>query len=343
MKKVFFLLVLLAATLGSQAQDSTRHYASFFGKNSTEWTTGWHYPTQPHVEFHTYSHWVSGDTIIGDYTYKRILSDPKNYEFYLDRYDGAFDSTHILPFYMREDTLTGRLWIRHAILPNEQEDDTTFVERLVCDMSLEMNDSIRLTGAYSCLHRAGTEDYSAEYLYVVTQADEYNGLRRLKLECSTSSIGTIYFYEGIGNDNLFLPMLAGINFSECFSMHGFSIDGNVLGCVIKDDTISFSNPLLDQEIYIYYNCEFHMTGSVDESNPLFAVTLYPNPCGEQLQIENLPEGVQSLYITDMLGQRVYSTTQPTASIPSDWFAPGAYQLTLVLPNNRHHTLTFVKR
>ncbi len=126
-------------------------------------------------------------------------------------------------------------------------------------------------------------------------------------------------------------------------MHGFSIDGNVLGCVIKDDTISFSNPLLDQEIYIYYNCEFHMTGSVDESNPLFAVTLYPNPCGEQLQIENLTEGVQSLYITDMLGQRVYSTTQPTASIPSDWFAPGAYQLTLVLPNNRHHTLTFVKR
>ncbi len=343
MKRVILFFALLAAGLGLRAQDggqisaqdsiqdSTRHYASYFGENATEWTTGWFYPTRPHVHYHTYIHWVSGDTTIGNYTYKRVLGTSHLYEFYLD---GQFDSAHTLPFYMREDTLTGRLWILHAIIPDSPEEDTAFVERLVCDMSLEMGDSILLTGTFEYQYYEGDTEYTTEHLYIVTRVDEYNGRRRLKLEYN--NLYSTYFYEGAGSGNLFYPTLAGIDFGEN------RVGGNSLGCVLKDDTVFFSNPEL-AETYVFFDCEFHMTGSVDESETPFAVTLYPNPCKELLQIANLPDGVQGLYVTDMLGRCVYSTAQPAEGIPTAQLPQGVYRLTMVMNDNQHYSLTFVKR
>ncbi len=190
-----------------------------------------------------------------------------------------------------------------------------------------MGDTISLF-APSCLG-----DFTTINDFVVIQTGEYNGLRKIVLESQYDPNDRYIFYEGIGHGNMFFITLAD-------TRNDINICDYVLGCVFKDDTVAFSNP----DIYSDYiqDCEFRFV-AIDQAEEETAASLYPNPCHDLLQIENLPEGVRSLYITDMLGRRVYSTTQSTASIPTDWFAPGTYQLTLVLPNNRHHTLSFVKR
>ncbi len=320
MKKVFFLLVLLAATLGSQAQDSTRHYASFFGKNATEWTTGWSTADFGHLNLPIMEY---GDTIINEHTYKRVVL--KNTSDYGDDRFDTFNNV----VWMREDTLTGRLWIRQFVLPDRYLSfDTQCIEYVVCNMGMEVGDSLNMIEIYD-----GEIDSS---LYTVIRAEEYQGLRKLVLRNNHNN--NLSFYEGAGHTRMFFSIQSGMEFFNDVMGTG----DYLLGCVHKDDTVAFSNPEIDSRELI--DCKFQaIFGSVDETEEPLAVTLYPNPCGEQLQIENLPEGVQSLYITDMLGRRVYSTTQPGASINTATLPQGTYRLTLVLPNNRQHTLTFVKR
>ncbi len=317
MKNVILFLTLLAASLGLRAQDSiqdsTRRYASFFGENATEWNVLW----EDFDFYYHYRYWVAGDTVIGDYAYKTVLGEGVS--------NGA-SSAKSLPIWMREDTLTGRLWIRHGILPDGRVyHDTVFVERLVCDMSLDSGNTIRLA------YYESSGGYTYEFYYTVESVGEYDGRRRLLL---SSQYGDIAFYEGAGSTAMFFPTLAGVD------TWLYLLDSR-LGCVFKDDTLAFSEPF--NYLYGFDNCELESYVGVDEAGEAFSLALYPNPCGERLQIANLPEGARAIYVTDMLGRRVYSTDRPADAVPTAHLPQGLYRLTVLLQGNRQYSLTFVKR
>ncbi len=327
-KQLILFFALLAAGLGLRAQDggqisaqdsiqdSTRHYASYFGENATEWTLGW---CTMDYGFINHRRWVSGDTLIGDYIYKRVYVEPFPRNEVVE-----WDSLQYPPVWMREDTLTGRLWIRHAVLSRD-DGDTRYVEYLACDMSLNVGDTFSMY-----YHRSPRGE--KEHRYLVVRIEEEQGLRKIVLDARTRYH---YLYEGVGHEDMFYSTAFGMG--DYFHRNSF---GYILGCVLIDDTVSFSRPNSNE----FEDCRFKFCfGSVDESETPFAVSLYPNPCKERLQIANLPDGVQGLYVTDMLGRCVYSTAQPAEGIPTAQLPQGVYRLTMVMNDNQHYSLTFVKR
>src|ERR1700733_12149384 len=101
------ILSLMSSLIGY-----TQPYQSVFGKNATTWSIEW-----SNLNFGTSSYfYVAGDTIINSLSYKAISIN-------------TFGATK---FFLREDTLTGRVWL----VDLDCYLDT--VPKLVADLSLRL-------------------------------------------------------------------------------------------------------------------------------------------------------------------------------------------------------------
>lgn len=124
-------LLLSAGCLTAQdspTQDTATHgYRSFFGSESTVWLGAYRLYDVPNMIPYYYT--TLGDTIINGREY--IIWGCSNYAF--NPIDGfVFDDDYYAIRLMREDTLTGKLWI---------SDINCYHEMLYVDMSLNIGDT----------------------------------------------------------------------------------------------------------------------------------------------------------------------------------------------------------
>jgi hypothetical protein len=119
MKKIIFLLLMVAST-PAMAQP----YQSMFGKDSTSWV--FEYYNLPGKLITVAK--VSGDTLINDTTYKVV-------------------ETNTLRGFMREDTMTGKVWYRGEKFLADPNPHTDLWENevLIFDYSLQPGDSFEVS------------------------------------------------------------------------------------------------------------------------------------------------------------------------------------------------------
>jgi hypothetical protein len=235
--------------------------------------------------------------------------------------------------YLREDTLTGRLYYRY---PNNPE-------RLICDMSLTPGDTFTLP--------VGDHYYIGHYMEegAVMTADSIsylNGRKVIHFSPLQMLLGYSTFYPYIkyggtvheSRYNLKIIFVEGIG--PTYGVVGFipSIE-NYLGvmlCVCKNDTLAYmTSPQL--------GC-WQVAGSIKEPEAN-KMTLYPNPATTELHIELLSEADAggSLWIMDAGGQVVYRKAAMSVceTIPVSHLSSGLYVVQYQIKNRKFQS-KFIK-
>jgi hypothetical protein len=297
MRRFLIILVFIILTVGAYGQS----YQSVFGKNSTTWSIKWH-----NLDFTTSSDFfVSGDTIINSLSYKSISVN-------------NFGKTG---YFLREDTLTGKIWLVNL---NPQCYGTDTAPRLEADLSLQLGDTFNIS-----LSQLNVTD-PADSLIVVDSVYYVAGQKQIRFT-SPPSIGQlpepITFIEGIG-PNYSLMWLTG-NCDEYI--------GKYLLCVFKDSVEAD-----------YTNLRFN-----GECSPNFAgiptvgiadITIYPNPAREYLDITGVLDSKTECAITNVLGQVLghYSLISGSNNINIGDFASGYYQISFYLNGGKIGYQKFIK-
>ena len=303
MKKTILLNVMLAVLMAAGAQnDSVVGYRSIFGRESTVWNGA-----TEHVDQNWENHVLQtdGDTIIDGYSYKIV-----SWENWIE-------------FYLREDTLTGKVWCRYPewvpTLPGYYlEADTDY---LIMDLSLETGDSIILSMTYGPMfHKfyVSSIDYfdSMKHVVLMDDYDEY-GYYGSKVE----------FVEGAGCSNLF-----GMIYMGQYE--------NVLVCCQKDGELVFHNPThpLHQE---GDSCRIPASSSVSVIvDNCLAVNVSPNPCTDWIVIEG--ENIQSASLCDINGITLLSNINVHERIDMVDIPKGVFFLRIV-HNNTSTCKKIIKR
>lgn len=241
MKKIIVLTAALCIAAVCFGQKATG-YKSFFGQESTVWSvkTGyWDWNESNLLR-------LANDTLIGGLTFKKI--ERSHAYYWYDDYREWRDSTG--DFYLREDTMTGRLWC------HLENSDSAF---LIADMSLSIGDSIVLR---DYIRNFGNYE---SVVYVVRDTMTQDSLYTIVLE---SGNRTITFIEGVGCSNLY----------DFQSRVKDDIIGSELICCHKDSELVYH-----VEYWPEGDCIEHRAG-IEQAKGSQSISVWPNPCTDWFEI-----------------------------------------------------------
>ncbi|HLG35272.1 MAG TPA: hypothetical protein VI757_10355, partial [Bacteroidia bacterium] len=202
MKKVL-LGFILCASLGAQGQSSVYHP---FPDSNAIWmeTVWWMFPSNPpQCGQRDYVLFISGDTIIGSYSYKKILSSGYSHmcpfgpgvNYYSNRYVGAF----------RQDTSLKQVFY----VP-----ENSSIENLLYDFNLNVGDTLPVT--YNSFF---PNVYVTSIDSILTGSD-YRKLYWLSIERGWGEYA--FLIEGIGSSygllNRFEPWFESGSYLRCFTL-----------------------------------------------------------------------------------------------------------------------------
>ncbi len=300
MKKIVLLNVLLAMLMAVNAQTDSIGYKSIFGRESTVW-----YGATDYVDMDWMNHVLQtdGDTVIDGYSYKIVPWD------------------NWIEFYLREDTLTGKVWCRYPdwvpTLPDINiEADTDY---LIMDLSLEVGDSIIFFMSY---HPGGFSSRK----YYVSSIDYVDSMKHVVLMDDYDEYGyygcVVEFVEGAGCSNLFgmitVPQI------ESFLL-----------CCYKDGELVFHNPRLEGN-----DCYMHNHAGIVDGGDNEPINIYPNPCSDWLKID--VEWMQSATLLNVRGETLAHCTANQSLIDMSNLPAGAYFIRVIC-NNSASCKTIIKR
>jgi hypothetical protein len=116
---------------------------------------------------------------------------------------------------------------------------------------------------------------------------------------------------------------------ECFrdtvyilNQGGWKHNGNEMGVYGKLQNMSFAD-----------SCRYMPVG-LKENNLAFNFSFYPNPVKHKLKIELGSKTIQSIYLSDILGQIIYQAAPTSKEIDFSSFANGVYFLTITSDNRK---------
>ncbi len=236
LKIILFAITILIVSVRASSQG----YASIFGDTSSIWYQHMEIPDgELSITISTIK-----DTTINFMEYKQI------------NVEGNTD------YYLREDTLTGEIWIL---------DDEYSLEYQLMDLDLGIGDTFLTTHNLPAIvtdihYEEGRKIVELDYL--------------LRNWCNEDSLT---FIEGIGPDAGFLYQL------ELFFFNGGT--NNFLLCAFKDDEKVFSSEFATESCGIIHNC----VGFDNHSSQM--ASFYPNPVEDIFIIDlNKPgSGILSIY------------------------------------------------
>ena len=273
MKKHLLLLLLSAALLGS-TRSTAQPYQSIFGKDSTMWSID------------------NGCIGIGDAP-KPYLTNSfsqlkgRNYrKIYFDSFNGTPPTDS---FYLREDTISGKVWFYYPPF------DTA--DHLLMDFTLSLGDTFKT-------------DPMVQY-FVVDSVYYLNGLKQIRFSAS-DSYHQVYFKEGIGFTN---GLVTSVAVGGCGDKR--------LCCVKKDTKIVYHSyePLC-------YCLQTDNTGTArtirDEG-----IKIYPTPTRHSLQIQIPEAFLRQnvIYtIYDQSGRLIKTGTIGQGSISLEGIPSGVYMI-----------------
>jgi len=269
------------------AQDTG--FQSFFGHE----TTVWHGVTEYYdVALENHLLRETQDTVVDGLVYKKIEYSKV---FWYNGYSEVRDSEK--DFYLREDTVAGKLWCR---FPNEEE------EFLVVDLSLSIGDTIML--------RNYTNPYlNLELKYVVQDTATTDNRRTLVLECREMN-ERISFIEGVGCTNLF-----------DYTRYPVMI-ASYLVCCFKDGSLVYHDSRINAREE--QDCVIHDVG-IEENEASLTITVFPNPCTDKVWIDG--EDIQSASLLDIRGKVLLSTIDTHHPLDISSLPQGVYLLRISTP------------
>jgi hypothetical protein len=327
-KQTLFLALLLALALAGRGQ-----YESFFGNESWEYHVAYIYTCYTN-DYNPSALGGCTSTVFFEFNRNNTESISNNlYYKVLNYIYSPFDIYHT---YLREDTITGRLYARYST--NEEED-----EYLICDMSLAEGDTFVVPGGlfYWYLIHANPNNYDLSEENKTFIVDSIRFLIGRKV---------IFLSEidGVYDDGLFSPYTQqNYNISYRF-MEGvgpmFGIHPPIselylgaLLCLHKDDSLYY---MTHEDL----GCWQKLSDVPNRKKP--HLRIYPNPAGQYVSIESVSgeELSGTVIIRDVVGrvcrQQPVSgvkTVIPVAALPK-----GIYLLTYMDEQNNLLTQKIVK-
>ena len=241
MRKIIVLTAALCVAAVCLGQEATG-YKSFFGQESTVWSvkTGyWDWNESNLLR-------LANDTLIGGLTFKKI--ERSHAYYWYNDYREWRDSTG--DFYLREDTMTGRLWC------HLRNGDSAF---LIADMSLSIGDSIVLR---DYIRNFGNYE---SVVYVVRDTMTQDSLYTIVLE---SGNRTVTFIEGVGCSNFF----------DFQSRVEDDIIGSELICCHKDSELVYHVEYWPEEDCIEHRAD------IEQAKGSQTISVWPNPSTDWFEI-----------------------------------------------------------
>ncbi|MBP5710980.1 MAG: T9SS type A sorting domain-containing protein [Bacteroidales bacterium] len=368
--KITILALVLCLPLFLAAQDnqdssevnitdsitSPKGYKSFFGGNSTTYSTVFPYNSCFYIEddvtdYTMYCVWkakfsVDDTATINNKLYKKIIC--KMLVIPPDGGSVPKPNTNSVAF-VREDTMSGRLYFLDTTVRDE--------EILVCDMSLNVGDTFMAKRYYNYNYgNTPLFEYKilvADSVYYVDSVKQIhfklvNDINPYAVYHPLWDIG-IYeaenmpftFTEGIGGCNG--PLGLDSYFPRTFDsyLNGMPLShANLLLCVEKDDTLSYiTNPIwgCDPRTDIDGNVKDRKAGSL---------RVYPNPAAKNINVViDKPNNNGKIYIVNTIGVvlRKVNMSGDTSTIDVSEFPNGFYTIIFIDEKNRKTAVKFVKQ
>ncbi|MBN1184259.1 MAG: T9SS type A sorting domain-containing protein [Bacteroidales bacterium] len=275
MKKLYLLFTIVLFV--KEAVIFSQPYESIFGKDTTVWFQAREAIDRiDNIQLSTV-----GDTVINDLDYKKIFGD---------------DHIQYLNLYLREDTLTGKVWIRD----NESE-------LLIMDLSLQKEDTFKII--------TNQLDSNA----IVDTVYFINDKKIIELDYILyldDKMENLKFIEGVGSN-------AGLIY-QLRSLDDNFENAQFLLCLYKDGILVYSDDLFNNECY--YN------NTYIESNPILnELKVFPNPFLNQLTVRIPLASLSIISIFDTLGRTVYqahTSKVGETELNLSYLASGVYLLYL---------------
>ena len=328
--KITILALLLCFPLFLAAQNDNinendsltpqKGYKSFFGGNSTTYSVA--RPIIVNKSRPITCKYNDSDALLGDcVTYNYSFTSDTITINGLTYYKGS-----VLNEYLREDTLTGRLY--RYITQNHSE-------VLVCDMSLSKGDTFYFSRS--------PEFYLPMFYHIVdTVFYDSTGSKRIYFDMGgTTTIpsdGSIdpaefnihmAFIEGVG------PIYGPIGDIGVWGM-------DILLCVEKDDTLAY---MTNEELGCYQTYNWWWDINVEE-NAALQMHVYPNPASQRVSVEvaNMGGG-GTLRLVNAIGM-VLQTKEITDNVTEfdiPDYANGLYTIIYTDDKNNRAAVKFVKQ
>lgn len=319
---LFGMALALAAVLLA-ASPARGQYESFFGRESWEYHIDYlmtcymddYDPNVFNACCETYSFdFHRDDTLrIGDNVY----------------YHKALHYYYLDDVFLREDTVTGRLYGRY---------DTEGEEYLLCDMTLSVGDTFVLPD--------GSAQWNPhDYMMLVDSVSYTNGRKVIHLSIIDCDYEPFYDAESapymMSEYNISLRFMEGIGpiFGIC-PTSAFSLERTfgLLLCMHKDDTLCYMT-------HETLGCSQHGAGV-----PLYPqdyLQVYPNPVQGVVSLEFFTEEeiVGTVTVRDLVGRvcRQFTVTDKKLSLDISYLQPGVYMLTFTDEKNGVVTKKIVKQ
>lgn len=301
-------LAILGLTVTARSQDTipsqdTTSFQSFFGRESTEW----------HGEIWAYD-WgwggllrMGSDTIVEDIQYKRIeYYDAERYldGSYYERRDSVYD------FYLREDTVAGRLWCRY---PDDFFADTPSgwngeKEALIVDMRLSIGDTFW-----------AAERVPEFPVCIVVDTATVDHRRTISLKALGHMYPDLKFIEGVGCTNLFN-----------YTMLNYRSIGSRVRCCHKDGELAYHSSWVNSED----ECVPMMFVGINECEVSQDISIYPNPCTNKVWVKS--ENIKIITLCDVKGNVMKTDIDVHNSLDISNLSRGIYFLRVDTSNNVYY-------
>ena len=332
---IFFKALVLALLVAGGGICNRAHaqYQSFFGDSITEYYIGGYYVTYDPDFFgvETYEYlWNRSDT---------ISFNQQTYYFIPNRY--GWDHYYDVNFYIREDTVTGRIY---RYVPEFD------LEELICDMSLALGDTfympyfINYYGALdyqkipivadSIWFENGKKMIRFSKSYLFPSLDPWDAIPRF----ISYKIQNVVFVEGVGPN--FTPFGWHDGHDDCPGGNSSNWWGfyPILLCAHKDEELVY---MADERA----GCWQSPPAKIDDKERIL-FRLYPNPVKNSLTLQ-FEDGIAlngMLYITNMYGCVVHSQQVNDARMRVNVrsLSAGSYIATYFV-NGKKSSVKFVKQ
>jgi hypothetical protein len=253
---------------------------------------------------------ISGDTIIGTYTYKKMIYHGLHYEQQQSPSPSAPPCNPTYTFsepyaYLRQDS--SKLYIRGIY---EQTDS------LLYDFDLQIGDSLPLSFNNSL---------SDIIVTGITTLQVGNESRKV-FQLSTNGQPIEQLIEGIGH-----------NWGLIGTMQPFEFSETELVCFSRNDTTYFTSPA--------GICDLNV--GIEETKTVLEASIYPNPTNHTLVLETeFPIDIKTIYALDLFGKRTSLTfvnlNEKQYEVNVEYLKNGIYFLQILDSTNLIQTFKFVK-
>jgi Secretion system C-terminal sorting domain len=279
-------------------------------------STTWHIVYLPTSSYGIYHHTgilynKQADTIINGKQYSEI------FESFMFTSPGPFYS----PFYLAEDTLTGKAWIY-------KDGDG---ESLIMDLMLSLGDTFFIYN--------GSTNYT-----IVDSVYYYAGLKHVRMDY------TQLVYSDSGLQEIPLIFIEGIgpNFSPIFNLYSYGLNNHpfFLLCKYEDSLQTFHLDIDNQSGS--NECEYWFSSDIDENQKeKINIFVSPNPFTNNIRIENKNAYDVEYIIYNSLGQKITMPTKinglsSSEIVNMEGMHSGIYFVHISSENARRTTLKIIK-